>query len=123
MKTVTYFFTALEIVFQLESRQLSLWDVFLSLEEDIKETGMHLRNLRIKTPKGDKFGRGSSFISLPKRGHVSTEYFGVCFYVWYFFMNTPKARLRRRTFHEPNLIRNNVNLNYLDRLNWFRHRS
>ena len=41
----------------------------VSLEEDIKETGMHLRNLRIKTPKGDKFGRGSSFISLPKRGH------------------------------------------------------
>ena len=89
----------------------------VSLEEDIKETGMHLRNLRIKTPEGDKFGRGSSFISLPKRGHVSTEYFGVCFYVWYFSMNTPKARLRRRTFHEPNLIRNNANLNYLDRLN------
>ena len=29
----------------------------------------------------------------------------------------PKARFRRRTFHEPNLIRIKADPNYLDRLN------
>lgn len=53
----------------------------------MEEAGMPVGNLRIKTPKGDQFGRGSSFISLPKRDHISTEYCGICFYVWYFFMN------------------------------------
>ena len=34
-----------------------------------------------------------------------------------------KARFRRRTFHEPNLIRIKTDPNYLDRLKWFRRRS
>ena len=34
-----------------------------------------------------------------------------------------KARFRRRTFHEPNLIRIKADPNYLDRLKWFRRRS
>ena len=33
-----------------------------------------------------------------------------------------KPRFRRPTFHEPNLIRIKADPNYLDRLNWFRHR-
>ena len=34
-----------------------------------------------------------------------------------------KARFRRRTFYEPNLIWIKADPNYLDRLNWFRRRS
>ena len=36
---------------------------------------------------------------------------------------TNKARFRRRTFHERNLIRIRADPNYLDRLNWFRRRA
>lgn len=41
----------------------SLWDVFLSLGEDMNETGMPVGNLRMKTQKDDQFERGSGFIS------------------------------------------------------------
>jgi len=34
-----------------------------------------------------------------------------------------KVQFRRRTFHEPNLIRIKVDPNYLDLPNWFRRRS
>ena len=34
-------------------------------------------------------------------------------------LKNTKARFRRRTFHEPNLIRLKADQNYLDRLNWF----
>ena len=33
------------------------------------------------------------------------------------------ARFRRRSFHEPNLVRIKADPNYLDRLNWFRRQT
>ena len=48
------------------------------------------------------------------------KYFSQCIIVWH---SPIKARFKRRTFHEPNLIRIKAYSNYLDRLNWFRRWS
>ena len=48
------------------------------------------------------------------------KYFWQCIIVWH---SPIKARFKRRTFHEPNLIRIKAYSNYLDRLNWFRRWS
>ena len=57
------------------------------------------------------------FIIICKRSLQTTENRFV------FSLLTNKARFRRRTFHESNLIRIKADPNYLDQLNWFRRPS
>ena len=51
-------------------------------------------------------GKVRWFSSHPGRYHLNQNAFSL-----------PKARFRRRTFHEPNIIRIKADPNYLDRLN------